>query len=412
MRGELYSQQGINGLCSGEQLTVPIRWVAVSGTSDIRLEVDRQLLTPESDEGNNLFLDEFYTGYPDLSVANISWAPHPDNGSLLTVYVEVQNTGTASTGRPVQVSFSADSGNLDTGTFYGLPANSSTVLTWKWALQPGGHVLEAAVDITDNVWEPNENDNRLLVDYPSGRAQPPPLFSDIMIDNITYRQSANGTGAARQNILTVLFSVQNSGRQDLPASFAALFADSMLVVEIPVPLLVVNSTAVLAYPWNASTGNHTVNVMVDCRRQFPEDVETDNEKSLFIEGNEPPFVYVGGNYTITAGNPVIFRGNAYDKDGFIALYEWDFDGDGIYDYSSTVAPTVQHVYHTNGTYIAHLRVTDDRGATSVSSAFVVVKLKKEKPFIRADELTFAAILLSFSVLAGAAVMIYRKRAEE
>jgi hypothetical protein len=279
-------------------------------------------------------------------------------------------------------------------------------------MQPGGHVLEAAVDVTDDVWEPDENDNRLLVDYPSGWTQPPPQFLNLMIDNITYRQSANGTGKLFQNILTVVFSVQNSGRQDLPSSFATLFADSLLVVEIPVPPLVVNSTAVLAYPWNASTSNHTVMVMVDYRRQFPEDVETDNEMSLFIEGNDPPFVYVGGNYSITAGNPVTFRGNAYDKDGYIALYEWDFDGDGIYDYSSTVSPTVQHVYHTNGTYIARLRATDDRGATAISSAFVVVKLRTDKPFIRADELTFAAILLCFSVLAGAAVMIYRKRDEE
>jgi PKD repeat protein len=134
---------------------------------------------------------------------------------------------------------------------------------------------------------------------------------------------------------------------------------------------------------------------------------------LFIEGNNPPTADAGGNRSVSAGQPITFRGFGNDAiDGYIALYEWDFNGDGIYEYNSTVSPTATHVYYTNGTYTVRLRVTDDRGATAVSSAMIVVKLKKEKPFIRADELTFGAILLCFSVLAGAAVLIYRKRDEE
>jgi subtilase family serine protease len=411
--GVLHLQQGFNGLCSGGQMTIPIRWAAVSGARDIRLEVDRQRQTPESDEGNNMLLDEIYTEYPDLSVTNISWAPHPDNVSLLTVYAEVQNTGTGSTARPLQVSHDTDSYGLDSVTIYGLPANSSTVITWKWALLAGEHVFTVDADVSDAVHESDENNNRLVVEYPSGRARPPPQSLNILIDNVTYRQSANKTGNITQNILTVVLSVHNNGQQDLPASFAAFFADSLLVVEIAVPPLAVNSTAVFAYPWNATVSNHTVKVMVDYRHQFPEDVETDNELSVFIEENNPPTVDAGGNRSVLVGQPVTFKGYGNDPiDGYIALYEWDFNGDGTYDYNSTVSPTVTHVYYSNGTYIVRLRVTDDRGATSVSSAILVVKLKDEKPFLRADELTFAAIILAISVLAAAAVLIYRKRDEQ
>jgi subtilase family serine protease len=408
--GVLYAQEGFNGLRAGEEMTVPIHIAAVSGPSDIRVEVDRQEQTQESDEGNNVYFDESYARYPELSLANISWAPHLDNGSILTIFADVQNTGTGATGRPVQVSFSVDSERLGTNTVNGLPSNSTTVLTWKWTVQPGEHVFSAMVDLNDAVREPNENDNRLVVDFPSGRTGQPPQFSNIRLDNVTCRQSRNQTGNHTQNIVTVVISVQNDGQQNLTGSFAALFADSLLAAELPIPPMAVNSTAVVAYPWNATIANHTVKVIVDYRRQFPEDIETDNDLAMELEQNNPPFVNPVGNYSVTAGDPVTLRGGGNDvKDGFIALYEWDLNGDGTYEYNSTVSGTVTHVYHTNGTYIVRLRVTDDRGATAISTGIVFVKLRQERPLLRADEVTFVAIILCFAVLAGAAVMIYRKR---
>ena len=287
------------------------------------------------------------------------------------------------------------------------------MITWKWAVLPGAHVLSAWADVNDAVWEPDESDNRLSVEYPSGRVGPPPQFLDISVDNVTYRQSANGTDNATRNILTLVVSITNSGQQDLPSSFAAILADSLFLAELPVPPLVINSTVVLAYPWNAPVSNHTVKVVVDYRHQFPEDIETENDMTLFIGGNNPPMAYAGGNRSAIAGEPVTFRGFAHDNiDGYIALYEWDFDGDGTYDYNSTVSAEARHVYHTKGTYTARLRVTDDRGATAVSSALVVVRLREERPLIRADELTLSALIIASSILAGAAVMIYRKRDEE
>ncbi|MCB1217143.1 PQQ-binding-like beta-propeller repeat protein [bacterium] len=50
-----------------------------------------------------------------------------------------------------------------------------------------------------------------------------------------------------------------------------------------------------------------------------------------------------------------------DPDGTIVLYEWDFDGDEIYDgYGDATGAT--HVYTSGGSYTAKLRVTDDDGA--------------------------------------------------
>jgi subtilisin family serine protease len=54
--------------------------------------------------------------------------------------------------------------------------------------------------------------------------------------------------------------------------------------------------------------------------------------------------------------------------GVIAIYEWDFEGDGTYDYSSSISPDVVHIYNSVGNYKASVRVTDDWGGVANSVA--------------------------------------------
>lgn len=61
---------------------------------------------------------------------------------------------------------------------------------------------------------------------------------------------------------------------------------------------------------------------------------------------------------------VNFSGSGTDNVG-IVLYEWDYDNDGVYDYSSPTTGTVSHAYPTAGEKIAALRVTDGDGNTAV-----------------------------------------------
>lgn len=58
----------------------------------------------------------------------------------------------------------------------------------------------------------------------------------------------------------------------------------------------------------------------------------------------------------------------------IALYEWDFDGDGTFDTSSGL-PTVTHSYPVKGTYDVGLRVTDIGGYTDQTSQALAVTTK-------------------------------------
>jgi PKD repeat protein len=68
---------------------------------------------------------------------------------------------------------------------------------------------------------------------------------------------------------------------------------------------------------------------------------------------------------------VNFNGSVID-DGVIVLYEWDFDGDGVYDYSSTTSAAISHTYQSAGIFAATLRVTDDVGLSSLDAIAIDV----------------------------------------
>ncbi|MGK0176200.1 MAG: PKD repeat protein [Lentimonas sp.] len=62
-----------------------------------------------------------------------------------------------------------------------------------------------------------------------------------------------------------------------------------------------------------------------------------------------------------------------DRDGEIVSYEWDFDGDGAVDQSTTTS-IIEHTYTEPNLYTTHLRVIDDEGASSMTTKFVHAKV--------------------------------------
>ena len=61
-----------------------------------------------------------------------------------------------------------------------------------------------------------------------------------------------------------------------------------------------------------------------------------------------------------------------DEDGEVAAYEWDLDGNGVYERSTGSTPTVPHVFAAAGTHAVGLRVRDNRGAAGVAELRVTV----------------------------------------
>ena len=92
----------------------------------------------------------------------------------------------------------------------------------------------------------------------------------------------------------------------------------------------------------------------------------------YFGANQPPVA--SATASPTSGNApltVQFDGSAsYDPDaGDTITYSWDLNGDGVYGDSTAVSPS--YTYTTPGTYSAHLRVTDNHGASSTSQAITI-----------------------------------------
>jgi PKD repeat protein len=74
----------------------------------------------------------------------------------------------------------------------------------------------------------------------------------------------------------------------------------------------------------------------------------------------------------TAGVSITFDASgASDADGTIETYNWDFNGDGTID-ETTTAPTVSHTYAEPGQYDVELTVVDDEGKRSTTNRVVKV----------------------------------------
>ena len=84
--------------------------------------------------------------------------------------------------------------------------------------------------------------------------------------------------------------------------------------------------------------------------------------------NQPPQVTISASVTSgLAPLTVYFVSNAYDPDGYIAAYNWNF-GDG--QTSTQVSPG--HLYSTAGNFTARLTVTDGQGATASATTIIAV----------------------------------------
>jgi len=102
------------------------------------------------------------------------------------------------------------------------------------------------------------------------------------------------------------------------------------------------------------------------------------------ETNDPPvadFTYAASGLTVT------FTDQSTDSDGSIVSWSWDFgDGNG----SSEKDPV--HTYSSSGTFSVALTVTDDDGATDVTSKFVTVTQETNDPPVA--DFTYAATELT------------------
>ena len=73
---------------------------------------------------------------------------------------------------------------------------------------------------------------------------------------------------------------------------------------------------------------------------------------------------------VTAGEPITLdaSGSAADPVGHLERYEWDLNGDGLYEVDGHASPTLTTHFDTDGAHTVGVRVTDDARATATATA--------------------------------------------
>ncbi len=91
-------------------------------------------------------------------------------------------------------------------------------------------------------------------------------------------------------------------------------------------------------------------------------------------GASPPVITSYAPDTTSGVTPLVvnFSASATDSDGYITKYEWDFDGDGLYDSDTGTVASAVNTYTAAGTFNTRVRVTDNSGLTATSSIVPVM----------------------------------------
>lgn len=134
-----------------------------------------------------------------------------------------------------------------------------------------------------------------------------------------------------------------------------------------------------------STGNHTITLY--CDDGHYNNVSTSIRIRIIVR-NIPPIADAGPDRSGFAGELLELAGRGTDADGRIVRYQWDFDGNGEYDWESGLDGRAAFNYSSTGSYRATLRVTDDRGASDTDPCNVTITYRNRPPVALAgDDLT-------------------------
>lgn len=94
---------------------------------------------------------------------------------------------------------------------------------------------------------------------------------------------------------------------------------------------------------------------------------------LTLAPNASPTVAISASTSSgTVPFAVNFSVTASDSDGTIASYDWDFNGDGVFEYSTTYSGSISYTYTSPGMFTAMVRVTDNKGASTIATTTITV----------------------------------------
>ncbi len=154
------------------------------------------------------------------------------------------------------------------------------------------------------------------------------------------------------------------------------------------------STQSLFSSSNFSLGHHIITFQVQ-----DDDGDWDIAQD-FLWVYTVPIPNAGLDLETTPNTEIQFVGSAKDEDGNITKYEWDFDGDGEFDWFSEEDGITTFIYNKEGNYNATLRVTDNDGFTDTDYRLITVS---------EDESSLPSVSMIPALISIGLIAIYRRK---
>jgi PKD repeat protein len=120
--------------------------------------------------------------------------------------------------------------------------------------------------------------------------------------------------------------------------------------------------------------------------------------AVTVDANIAPTAVVSVSSSLgTAPMSVHFNAaGSADPDGGIVSYEWDFDGNGVWDENTGTFAEADFVYIEGGSYEVIVRVTDDSGASTTASNFITVNDVLNAAFTVTSQQGYAPLKVTFN----------------
>jgi len=179
----------------------------------------------------------------------------------------------------------------------------------------------------------------------------PPVISNIQVKNIT------------SSAATITWTTNEASTTQAEYGFTTSYGN---LTPLDSSLLTIHSVTIIGL-----SSFTTYDFRVRSRDAAGNEAVSGNR--TFTSSNTPPVLT---SFTVDQTSGVAplyvnFAASATDPDGYIARYEWDFDGDGVYDTNTQGVSTTTHTYTNPGTYNAKVRITDNGGASAVSNSVTI-----------------------------------------
>jgi len=219
---------------------------------------------------------------PDLVIQDISLLPRdPAMDDTVIITVTVKNQGTAAAG-PSQVICYVDNAILATHSIDSLAAGITTTRTITWEAQAGLHTIKAAADSAGAVTETDETNNTRTFTLST-------LAPDLIVQSVSWSPDAPSRGDS------VVFSitVKNQGNSKSHNTKVNLYIDGNSKGYQDVAAIEPGATTTRTYNWNALSGSHTIEAVIDETNNVSESDENNNKYSSPFLTSPPDLIIQG-----------------------------------------------------------------------------------------------------------------------